>query len=167
MVSLFINDIRIIALTKEDDIVVDIINMILIAVFSTEIILNIATEGYFRSFYFYLDLVSTITMFLDITVLTNMIFDPTSNFQVSELATKSKASRAAARAVRIIKIFRLARVAKLYQSTKKARELNEKNRKKMYVIEHRDKVDEESKLGDNQNDYQNTSSINSFNRTFV
>lgn len=89
----------------------------------TEICMNIKTEGYFCSFFFFLDLISTITLLLDVDFITDSLFNSSggSNFQVSSLVARSKASRVAARGVRVIKIFRLARVAKLYKSTQKAR----------------------------------------------
>lgn len=94
--------------------------------------MNIKTEGYFCSFFFYLDIISTITLFLDVDFITDFLFNQnSSNFQLNNFIAKSKASRAAARAVRVVKIFRLARVAKLYKSAQKARDLSEKHKKKI------------------------------------
>ena len=84
--------------------------------------MNIQTKGYFLSFFFFLDLVATITILLDVEFITDILFDQSSsNFQVSGFIAKSKASRAAARAVRIVKIFRLTRIAKLYKAAQKTR----------------------------------------------
>ncbi len=118
-------------MSKDRDFDVGVANIVLFGIFMIEILMNIKTEGYFCSFYFYLDLISTITLLLDVDFITDALFNQSSssNFQINSLIAKSKASRAAARAVRVVKIFRLARVAKLYKSTQRARELNEKRKK--------------------------------------
>lgn len=86
--------------------------------------MNTKTPGYFCSFFFYLDLVSTITILFDVDFIIDAMFNQSSGFQVSSFVAKSKASRVAARAVRVVKIFRLTRVAKLYKSAQRAKELN-------------------------------------------
>ena len=125
VVTLFLYDFKTIFLNKDQDFMVGIANLIFFSIFMIEIGMNIATEGYFCSFYFYLDIISTTTLLLDVDFITDIVFNQggVSNFQLSSLAAKSKASRAAARAVRVVKIFRLARVAKLYKSTQRAREI--------------------------------------------
>jgi hypothetical protein len=127
VVSLVLYDIKTIFLSSEQDWAVGVANMVFFGVFMIEILMNIKTEGYFCSFYFYLDLISTITLLLDVDMITNALFNQgsSSNFQVNSIIAQSKASRAAARAVRVVKIFRLARVAKLYKSTQRAREIND------------------------------------------
>jgi murein L,D-transpeptidase YafK len=122
-------------MSKEQDFSVGVANMVLFGIFMIEILMNIKTEGYFCSFYFYLDLISTVTLLLDVDIITDALFNQSSSssFQVNTLIAKSKASRAAARAVRVVKIFRLARVAKLYKSTQKARELNEERKKEVKI----------------------------------
>lgn len=139
-------------MSKEQDFNVGIVNLTLFGIFMIEIIMNIKTEGYFCSFYFYLDLISTITLLLDVDIITDTLFNQSSgsNFQVNTLIAKSKASRAAARAVRVVKIFRLARVAKLYKSTQKARELNEERKKEVKVSLSK-KKEEESELRESAN----------------
>jgi hypothetical protein len=107
---------------------IGVVNCIFCAVFLAEIGLNIKTEGYFCSFFFFLDLISTVTILFDVDFITDAMFNQSSSFNVSSFVAKSKASRVAARAVRVVKIFRLARVAKLYKSTQRAKELNEKGR---------------------------------------
>ena len=123
LVSLVLYDVKTIFLSKEQDFNVGIVNLVFFSIFMIEITMNIKTEGYFCSFYFYLDLISTVTLLLDVDMITDALFNQSSSssFQVNSIIAQSKASRAAARAVRVVKIFRLARVAKLYKSTQKAR----------------------------------------------
>ena len=90
--------------------------------------MNVNTQGYFCSFFFFLDLVSTATILFDVDFVTDAMFNQSSSFQLSSFVAQSKASRVAARAVRVVKIFRLARVAKLYKSTQRAKELSEKDK---------------------------------------
>ncbi len=85
--------------------------------------MSLTINGYFCSFFFYLDILSTCSILMDISMLTNLLYtsDGSENFQLNLLITQSKASRAAARAVRVMKIFRLTRVVKLYKSAMKTK----------------------------------------------
>jgi len=84
--------------------------------------MSLTVENYAFSFFFYLDAISTLSICMDVTIFTDIIYNSGGNSQqISILVTQSKASRAAARAVRIMKIFRLARVVKLYKSAVKTK----------------------------------------------
>jgi len=84
--------------------------------------MSLTVENYPFSFFFYLDLISTLSISMDINMFTNLIYNSGGNVQqINMLIAQSKASRAAARAVRIMKIFRLARVVKLYKSAIKTK----------------------------------------------
>lgn len=134
ILSLFLEDIRIIFLSIESDPAVDIVNIVLIVVFSLEILLSLSVPGYMFSFFFFLDILSTISIIMDISMVTNLLYassEGSSNMQLSLLIKNSKASRAAARTVRIMKIFRLARIVKLYKSAIKAKELRRIKSKEM------------------------------------
>jgi hypothetical protein len=99
------------------DYIIDYIDIFVLVSFSLEIIMIHTLENYALSFFFYLDFVSTVSIIMDITMFTNLIYNNGGNSQqLSMLVAQSKASRAAARAVRIMKIFRLVRVVKLYKS---------------------------------------------------
>lgn len=92
--------------------------------------MSLTVDNYPFSFFFYLDVISTLSIYMDITIFTDIIYNSGgTSQQISFLVTQSKASRAAARAVRMMKIFRLARVVKLYKSAVKTRELNELKQK--------------------------------------
>lgn len=122
-------DIRIIFLDISSDNVVDLINIIFIVIFMIEILLSLSIPNYFCSFFFFLDIVSTLSIIMDISMLTNYFSESntlTSGVQLSTIIRNSKASRAAARTVRVMKIFRLARIVKIYKSATKAKELKSK-----------------------------------------
>ena len=117
------DDIRTVAFYKAQDLAFDGVNIALILIFVLEIILSsIAIEKYFFSFFFILDIISTLSLLLDISLFTDLIYasSSTNSYSFSQVATQSKASRAAIRAVRIVKLFRIIRIVKLYKSALKA-----------------------------------------------
>ena len=74
--SLFSDDIRMAAFDASADLTFDIIHMILILIFFVEIILNwIALEEYRFSFYFFLDVISSLSILLDISMLTELMYN--------------------------------------------------------------------------------------------
>lgn len=64
--SLFFDDIRIIAFPKSSDNVFFSLTLISFTAFTAEILLScLAIDGYFNSFFFWLDVISTVTMLPD------------------------------------------------------------------------------------------------------
>lgn len=127
--SLFMEDIRIIFIDISADTIVDGVNILFILIFTLEIVLSLSVPKYLNSFFFYLDVLSTLSIIMDISILTNLLYSSSALFsglQLSVIIRNSKASRAAARTVRVMKIFRLARIVKLYKSATKAKELKSK-----------------------------------------
>ena len=73
--SLFSDDIRTAAFGSEADITFDVIHIILIVIFMVEMVLSwIAIEDYRFSFFFFLDLISTLSILLDISMITTLIY---------------------------------------------------------------------------------------------
>ena len=65
--ALFADDMRILLFTKENDQTFDIIALTAMGIFSVEIFLNIlCQEKYFNSFFFYLDVISTLSLLFDV-----------------------------------------------------------------------------------------------------
>ena len=53
----------------------DIVHLILIVIFFVEIVLNwIAIEDYRFSFYFFLDVISSLCIFLDVSMITELMY---------------------------------------------------------------------------------------------
>jgi len=77
------------------------------------------------SFFFFLDIISSLSLLFDISILTDAIYSSssTNSYSFSKVAAQSKASRAAIRAIRVVKLFRLIRIVKLYKSALKAEEI--------------------------------------------
>lgn len=73
--SLFSDDVRTAAFDARADLTFDIIHIVLIVIFMVEIILSwIAFESYRFSFFFFLDVISTLSILLDISMITKLIY---------------------------------------------------------------------------------------------
>mmetsp|Transcript_3333 Transcript_3333/g.2301 ORF Transcript_3333/g.2301 Transcript_3333/m.2301 type:complete len:168 (+) Transcript_3333:211-714(+) len=114
--SLFFDDIRVLALPKDADPICYGITCFCMACFLIEIILaSIVKDDYFLSFFFWLDLISTLSMIGDIGWITSG--GSGSGAEVSSLAKTSRASRVT-RVIRIVRLIRLIRIVKLYKQAK-------------------------------------------------
>lgn len=83
--------------------------------FTIEIIISsYAKDQYFNSFFFWLDLISTITMITDIPWFWDPIIGLQDDGNATSLAKTSIAGRAT-RVIRIIRLIRLLRIVKLYK----------------------------------------------------
>jgi hypothetical protein len=126
--SLFFDDIRTASVTVEADPAFYGVTSFSMFMFAFEITLAcIAKEGYFNSFFFWLDFVSTITMIPDIGWIWFLIVGTGSTGQVGNAAQLAKTSRAGriTRVIRVIRLIRLIRIVKLYKSAKMAQEKKE------------------------------------------
>lgn len=66
--ALFADDFRMLALPKEADTGMDVLTCLAMFLFTLELVLGIlAVENYFCSFYFWVDLISLLSMIPDIT----------------------------------------------------------------------------------------------------
>lgn len=123
------DDIRLISFEKEDDIFFDALTWTCIGMFSIEIfVCSFGKPDYWMSFFFALDLISTASLFLDITWIAEHFFDPLRDMDAESSSDESgdagalragRAGRAgskAGRVVRIIRIIRLVRIVKLYKA---------------------------------------------------
>ena len=136
--ALFASDIKAAWLRIEVDEAFNIIQCILLGLFGIEFILNcIAKKDYSLSFFFWLDLISTISIIQDIDYIMNPILgygpDKATSKKSTQAASKaiSKVSSAtrATRVLRVVRIVRLIRMVKLYKSIYIAREKAEKEKK--------------------------------------
>jgi len=112
------DDFRLLATNRTSDPVFDALTGTCIAVFGLEIVLStVGKDDYFLSFFFLLDVVSTITLFLDLTAVNDAILGD------EEDVSNMKGSRAAkigARATRVVRVVRLVRILKLYKAVYEA-----------------------------------------------
>lgn len=129
--ALFGDDFRLLFTPKAADPIFDVITIISMAIFALEIIIcGIGQVGYLGGFFFWLDLVSTMTLVLDITVLAEYLFGDalsastvTSSWggdaaggstEPARAARMSRVGAKAGRVVRLIRIVRLVRFLKVF-----------------------------------------------------
>ncbi|CAD8081120.1 unnamed protein product [Paramecium primaurelia] len=121
--ALFGDDIRVAAFRLSADIVFDALNITCLIMFSTEIILSvIVKEGYFLSFFFWLDTISTISLLLDISLFNQAVGLSGAGGQAKNtagLARAGRASRVGTKAGRVVRLVRLIRLVKVYKSANK------------------------------------------------
>eukprot|EP00929_Paragymnodinium_shiwhaense_P097127 TRINITY_DN58899_c0_g1_i1.p1 TRINITY_DN58899_c0_g1~~TRINITY_DN58899_c0_g1_i1.p1 ORF type:complete len:1235 (+),score=244.08 TRINITY_DN58899_c0_g1_i1:74-3778(+) len=116
VVALFGDDFRLAATHKDMDPLFDGITIICILVFGTEVVvMSLGRAGYFKSFFFYLDAISTVTMLIDVTVISEYVLCGGGD---SGVQRTGKAGRAGARVGRTVRVVRLLRVMKLYKAFK-------------------------------------------------
>lgn len=138
---LFGDDIRQIAFNADADPVFYILTIISFFMFSFEIVLScLVKDDYWFGFYFWLDLISTISLIADVGWIMDAIVgvgSSTGNGSNVQQATKmARAGRGArigtkaARLARIIRLIRLLRIVKLYKSANVAMAQIEETAKK-------------------------------------
>ncbi|CAD8047286.1 unnamed protein product [Paramecium primaurelia] len=113
--ALFGDDIRILTVNKDGDDAFFVLTILCMVSFTLEIIFTcICKHEYFCNFYFWLDVISTATMFLDIGWITDEWYsgDVTNAASIKTIGSASKVARKAARVIRVI---RLVRLVKLYK----------------------------------------------------
>jgi len=122
--SLFSDDIRQLTANRATDDGFYVVTVIVFAYFSLEIIVaSFAVSRYFLSFYFWLDIISTISMLLDVGWISALIFGSNSQLgavgkqglKLARAARASKVGSKAGRMLRILRLIRLIRIAKVYK----------------------------------------------------
>jgi class 3 adenylate cyclase len=107
-------DIKLMSTDKDADSTFTSLTIVCMTIFSIECILaSIAKVDYFMSFFFWLDIVSTLSMLLDIPAVNEQFLG--SDEEVSNVRG-SKTARLGARVGRIVRVLRLVRILKLYKA---------------------------------------------------
>jgi len=166
---LFMSDIQLAFIRIEFDFTSNVIQCILLAIFAIEWILNIiAKKDYIWSFFFWLDLISTISLIQDIDWIMNPLLGYSSNrananrssVQAAKAVSKVSSASRATRVLRVIRIVRLIRMVKLYKSIYIAKQNQEKKEKENKLLNFDGKnerisdktLDSTNKSGKNSND---------------
>ncbi len=136
--ALFGDDIRILAVDSSSDNVFYWLTISCFLIFSIEILLSwYAKDDYFNTFFFWLDLVSTASLLMDVGWVADALFQTgdvssatggrsKSSIQIAKAARASRIGTRAARIIRIIRLIRLIRIVKLYKAAEKERLRQEK-----------------------------------------
>lgn len=118
--ALFGDDFRVIFGNKETDWIFNILTLICFGIFCVEIILSSTyKDDYINSFFFYLDVISTVTLLFDIDWISSSVFNSSSSGGAAKAA---KVGTRATRIIRILRLIRLIRVVKLYKAAQQHRE---------------------------------------------
>lgn len=134
---LFADDIRQLTSDSEKDDYFYYVILVCFGLFVIEIILTFYSSRDYRwTFFFYLDVISTLTLLFDVAWISDAVFGQSSKVKnpknAANFAKTARASRIGtrvARVVRIIRLIRLIRVSKLYKASKQA-QLKKEDRKK-------------------------------------
>mmetsp|Transcript_5113 Transcript_5113/g.8332 ORF Transcript_5113/g.8332 Transcript_5113/m.8332 type:complete len:1033 (+) Transcript_5113:163-3261(+) len=130
--ALFGDDFRLAVTHKRTDVMFDVLTILCIIVFCTEIVASsLGKEEYFLGFFFMLDFLSTVTLFMDLSWISEVLF--CSQMSDSSALRQSRAGRAGARAGRTVRIIRLIRLVKLYKTYRQAMEEKERLRRRASV----------------------------------
>jgi hypothetical protein len=116
--TLFLDDIRTVFIGKDKDDIFNSITLICFIIFMIEIIIGASCRQiYFLTFFFWLDLISTLSMVPDIGWFWEFVIGEGSNFKASNATQLAKTSRAGrvTRVIRVIRLIRLIRIVKLYK----------------------------------------------------
>jgi hypothetical protein len=154
--ALFASDIQAAWLPSSVDFSFDVIQVLLFFFFTLEIVLaSVSKKGYLGSFFFWLDVVATLSLLQDISFIFDILLTGSSSLdsptifnnlnaikgtglgsgtvrnsqQASSSLQKVSSASRATRVLRIIRIIRLIRIVKLYKSAVQAREKLEKKKR--------------------------------------
>jgi len=115
--ALFMADIKILLLPMSTDIYIDVVTLTAMGLFLVELILSIiAVDKYFPGFYFWIDVLSLLSMLPDISFVMDGFESGVSG--AGEIAKSSRASRVI-KIIRIVRLIRLLRLVRLYKQVKK------------------------------------------------
>eukprot|EP00929_Paragymnodinium_shiwhaense_P002653 TRINITY_DN10295_c0_g1_i2.p1 TRINITY_DN10295_c0_g1~~TRINITY_DN10295_c0_g1_i2.p1 ORF type:complete len:957 (+),score=152.10 TRINITY_DN10295_c0_g1_i2:117-2987(+) len=138
--ALFGDDIRLGLTHKSMDPLFDTLTCVCFVVFGIEVVAaSWGREGYFLGFFFVLDVVSTLTLALDLTVVGNALFCSTS-VEGGDAAKTSRAGRAGARASRTVRIIRLLRLVRLYSKIRVYAEKRQAEKARLEKSRHPEEV---------------------------
>ena len=119
MYALFADDLRILFLTKEVDLGYNILLMVCCILFMVEVVLSMKVKSNYKwSFFMWLDIVSSLTLVIDLTWVSELIMNLGNSGglgQSSSIARAGRASRIGTKAGRIVRIIRLIRLVKIFK----------------------------------------------------
>jgi len=132
-------DIKLMTTSKDMDDTFMIITFVMMGIFSVEIVMaSLAKEDYYLSFFFWLDIISTLSLILDIPAVSEYIMG--SDEELRDVRG-SKTARLGARIGRIVRVLRLVRILKLYKTV--FEQAQEKRRRKRLAKKRKPGEDDE------------------------
>jgi len=109
------DDIRLAATPLPADTFFNIATIVALLLFSFELVAScIGKDDYFLSFFFWLDLIATASLLMDITWVLNL-FLQSNDSSIARAGRMSRVGTRAGRVIRMLRLFRLIRIIKLYK----------------------------------------------------
>jgi hypothetical protein len=128
------DDFRLLCTDKPADLVFNILTLVCLTSFSFEVVVScLGKDDYFLGIFFGLDVISTVTMVLDLTWVSDQLAQDEDDL---EKARSGRTARMGAKVGRIVRVIRLVRIVKLYKAW-------HESRKKKAKAERRAQGDEE------------------------
>lgn len=122
--TLFSDDIKEICFDTSTSAVFDVMVYICMGVFVLEILLSLTNDcNYFLSFYFYLDVLSTVSMVMDLSYFSQTSLDTVSS--LNNILRSAKTAKIGSRAGRIVRMFRIVGVLRLSKIFKEAEKVKQ------------------------------------------
>jgi len=120
--ALFGDDFRLWFTNKHADIYIDAALLFSLFAFTLEILVNSCVVDDFKySFFFWLDIVATVSICVDVAILSNLIgsmfgIDPsTADAQMGEMASQEQGGFKIEKLIKALRLIRLIRIIKLYK----------------------------------------------------
>jgi class 3 adenylate cyclase len=115
------DDMKLLTTNKPADSIFDIITIVCLFIFTIEITLScLGKSDYFLGFFFILDVISTLTLLLDISVVSEFLMGD-SEGSLDKMRS-GRTARVGAKAGRVVRVIRLVRILKLYKAIYEARQ---------------------------------------------
>ena len=142
LIALFMDDIRLVSTDASADDAFAICTLIVFIFFVLELIIRCIVEpNYFKSFFFWLDLIAALSLIQDIPFFWYPILgidqnsatdtDENSSLTIARAARSSRAATKAGRFVRFVRLLRIVRIGKLFEGFKRSKDhINAENKVK-------------------------------------
>eukprot|EP00931_Biecheleriopsis_adriatica_P108869 TRINITY_DN8313_c0_g1_i1.p1 TRINITY_DN8313_c0_g1~~TRINITY_DN8313_c0_g1_i1.p1 ORF type:complete len:956 (+),score=196.21 TRINITY_DN8313_c0_g1_i1:247-3114(+) len=128
------DDLKLLTTNKPMDSVFDGLVIFCLAFFSIEVVIGcLGKDDYFMGFFFILDVVSTATLLMDLSVVAEALFG--NNDTDPSKARSSRTARVGARVGRVVRVLRLIRIVKLFKVCFTTSKQNEDKKKKKNVLD--------------------------------
>lgn len=112
--SLFFDDYQILLCGKQLDVVFDIFSITFMALFAIELIISsLFIKAYSNSYFFYLDLISTLSIIIDLNMFKNTLNN--------NLTSGSDSIAKLGKLIRLVRLIRLFRISRIYKSFSKSK----------------------------------------------
>eukprot|EP00448_Togula_jolla_P014558 CAMPEP_0170573382 /NCGR_PEP_ID=MMETSP0224-20130122/2736_1 /TAXON_ID=285029 /ORGANISM="Togula jolla, Strain CCCM 725" /LENGTH=971 /DNA_ID=CAMNT_0010895967 /DNA_START=21 /DNA_END=2936 /DNA_ORIENTATION=- len=125
------DDFRLYATNMPADPIFNVMVIICVIIFSIEVLLScLGKSDYYMGFFFFLDVVSTVSLVLDLTFVADTLYEGDGEDDGGETSTfrSGRTAKIGARSGRVVRVLRLVRILKLYKAILEGRRAHQKKR---------------------------------------